>query len=550
MNKSNLKFRIKRALFTAGLIIFLLGSNIYAQEINLIPYPQEIEIGKHTFELNSSTRIACTISSYKNAEYLQNYLKQLLDNSPQIVELSNESSNVIKLIYKEDLDDEAYELTVSRKDIQIIASGNAGWFYGIQTLIQIISNSASKGATGVLEVKIKDSPGFSWRAFMLDEARHFKGKEQVKRLLDEMAHLKMNILHWHLTDDQGWRIEIKKYPKLTGVGAYRKSTRVNDGNRWESLIESGEPHGGFYTQEDIKEIVAYAQERHITIVPEIEMPGHATAAIAAYPWLGVAKGNLEVPSRFGVFEDLFNVTDPRVFQFFVDVLDEVIALFPSEVIHIGGDEVKYDQWKESAVIQEYMKENNLNTPAELQIFFTNRISQYIESKGKRMMGWNEIMGHNLHEYQEGEDTHNDIQLAKETVIHFWKGDISLATKAAKDGFEIVNSLHTHTYLDYTYETTPLSKAYSFNPIPEGLDEKYHKNIIGTGCQMWSEWIPTIGQLHYQVFPRIAAYAEVGWTENNNKDYKRFKSSLKYLQQRWDEKSIHYAPVSIVDGKKR
>jgi len=356
------------------------------------------------------------------------------------------------------------------------------------------------------------------------------------------------VFHWHLTDDAGWRIEIKKYPNLTEVGAYRKSSRISYGNRWNSLIESGEPHGGFYTQEEIKEIVAYAQKRHITIIPEIEMPGHATAAIAAYPWLSVTQKELEVPTRFGVFENVFNVADPKVFQFLVEVLDEVIALFPSETIHIGGDEIRYNQWKESPEVKDYMKNNNLNTPAELQVFFTNRISKHIESKGKRMMGWNEIMGHNLHEYQDGEDTHNDIQLAKETVIHFWKGDINLATKAAKDGFKIVNSLHTHTYLDYTYETTPLSKAYAFNPIPDGLDENYHRNIIGTGCQMWGEWIPTIGQLHYLVFPRIAAYAEVGWTQNNNKDYKRFKSSLPYLQQHWKKKGIYYAPNEAVEKK--
>lgn len=382
---------------------------------------------------------------------------------------------------------------------------------------------------------------------MLDEARYFKGKEQVKLLLNEMAYLKMNIFHWHLVDDQGWRIEIKKYPKLTEIGSKRKSTQIGP-LQWESPIQSAESHEGFYTQDEIKEIVAYAKVRNITIVPEIEMPGHSTAAIASYSWLGTSKKEIEVPIKFGVGKDVYDVTNPRVTQFLRDVLDEVMELFPSKVIHIGGDEVKYNHWKNSSSVKQYMSKKNLKTPADLQVYFTNSISKYLQSKGRRMMGWNEIMGHNLHEYQDKSDTKTSQKLAKESIVHFWKGDVELATTAAKNGYEIVNSLHSSTYLDYRYKNLPLSKSYAFNPIPKDLSNEYHDKVIGLGCQMWGEWIPTDGEMHYKVFPRIAAYAEVGWTNLEKKDFSDFKINLKNLQKRWSAKDIYFAPDDYVEKK--
>ena len=271
------------------------------------------------------------------------------------------------------------------------------------------------------------------------------------------------------------------------------------------------------------------------------MPGHSSAAIAAYSWLGTSKEEIEVPIRFGVGTDVYDVSDPRVYQFLTDVLDEVMDLFPSKVIHIGGDEVKYNHWKASESVQAYMQEKGLKSPAELQVFFTNRISHYLHGKGRRMMGWNEIMGHNLHEYQDAADTRSDQKLAAETVVHFWKGDVDLATHAASQGYDIVNSLHSETYLDYDYKSIPLKRAYSFDPVPAKLDPEYHHRVIGTGCQMWGEWIPTNGHMHFQVFPRIAAYAEVGWTLPENKDFKEFESTLKYLKHSWAQNGIYYAP---------
>ena len=544
---------MKKILFVISLISMALLSNsrLQSQSINIIPNPQEVSIGKGTFTVNQQLNIVSSIASYSTASILQTNIENIAGYQIEIVESEKSGTEVIQFKLNEKLAIEAYELIVSNTGIQIIASNSAGWFYGVQSLLQLFpelpDSTENVSSIEVPVVTIKDDPRFSWRAFMLDEARYFKGMDQVKMLLDEMAFLKMNVFHWHLVDDQGWRIEIKKYPLLTQIGSKRISTQVG-ALKWESPIQSAEPHEGFYTQEEIKEIIKYANERHITIVPEIEMPGHSSAAIAAYPWLGTAKNEIEVPTIFGVSTDVYDVSDPKVYQFLTDVLDEVIDLFPSKVIHIGGDEVKYDRWKSSKSVQDYMKKKGLKTPAELQVYFTNNISQYLLSKDRRMMGWNEIMGHNIHGYQNEADSKSDQELAEGTVIHFWRGDLELLTLAAKNGYDIVNSIHSSTYLDYDYNKTPLSKAYDFDPIPEKLDPKYHDKVLGTGCQMWGEWIPTNGQMHFQVFPRIAAYAEVGWTEKKNKNFDTFKTSLTKLQKRWKQKGIYYAPDSVVEKK--
>nr|WP_262712424.1 beta-N-acetylhexosaminidase [Polaribacter sp. IC066] len=306
------------------------------------------------------------------AHNLQEYFKNDFGINPKTTNYQSLKKNFITFQVDENLSDEGYELSVSEDKIIICAKNNTGWFYATQTLMQICSYnsyySKYENYIKIKEIKIKDTPRFKWRSFMLDEARYFKGMKQVKMLLDEMAFLKMNIFHWHLVDDQGWRIEIKKYPKLTTIGSKRKSTQIGP-LQWESPMQSAEPHEGFYTQKEIKEIIAYAKERHITVVPEIEMPGHSTAAIASYPWLGTSREEIEVPIKFGVGKDVYDVTNERTYQFLTDVLDEVMALFPSKIIHIGGDEVKYNHWKSSASVQKYMKQNNLATPADLQVYW-------------------------------------------------------------------------------------------------------------------------------------------------------------------------------------
>lgn len=507
------------------------------EEYTIIPQPQEISYTPGFFKMSNQPVISYSGNLVNEAQYLQNVLAADFSVNATLKEGKGDINLILDPAVLADKP-EGYQLEVASGKIAIKSSTPAGVLNGVQTLRQIIKEKDGKYV--VQRAAVSDYPTFSWRAFMLDEGRYFKGKDVVLKLLDEMAGLKMNVFHWHLTNDQGWRIEIKKYPKLTEVGAYRDSSEIN---HFGSDVYDGKPHGGFYTQAEIKEIVDYASKRHITIVPEVSMPGHASAAIASYPWLGTSSKQIKVPGKFGVHYEVFNVSDPKVMQFFDDVTNEVIALFPGSVFHIGGDEVKYDQWKASPVIRSYMAKNGLKTPAELQVYFTNEISNMLASKGKRMMGWNEITGDKLHEYQSAEDTKEvEQQLAKGTIVHFWKGDPALIKKTIDKGYDVVNSYHEYTYIDYNYESIPLSKAYSFNPVPEGLSPKEQSRVLGLGCQMWGEFIPTVESMNRLVYPRIAAYAETGWTGADKKDYSRFLRSLDYFTGKWTAEGIVIGPT--------
>ncbi len=535
-----------QTIFRLALVLILLSScnkknrTFSESEIAILPKPLSLVLGEFSFALEDGMTVYGDHNAAEMAsDYLVNDIKAAIK-----INLQKAKTKDADIIFKLDtlLSDDEYHLKVIPKQITIRANGYGGFFYGIQTIKQLISKADSDTSNEakilIPSVDIKDKPRFRWRAYMLDESRYFHGEEFVKLILDEMASLKMNIFHWHLTDDAGWRIEIKKYPLLTKVGAFRTDSEIET---WKSGKTSGKPHGGFYTQEQIKNIVAYAAERHITIVPEFEMPGHSSAAIAAYTWLGTAGKDIDVPVKFGRHYDNYDVTKPEVVQFIKDVLIEIFELFPSKVIHIGGDEVGYKSWEDAKHVKKYMKANNISTPADLQIAFTNDISKFIEANGRRMMGWNEIMGINIHKgfEEKKHDLEAETELAKNVVVHFWKGNLDLATQAAEKGYGIVNSLHSNTYLDYGYKSISLEKAYGFNPIPEGLDEKYHDNVYGLGCQMWSEWTPTNDDVERQTFPRIAAFAEVGWTALKNKDYKGFTLALKKTQKRWDSLGINY-----------
>lgn len=509
----------------AGVFVFLLSiSTVSANVIHVIPQPSEMTAQDGSFSFTGATAIIPN-GNTTEAKFLQTYLLQQFHLD---VPLKNKADNgAIQLILnkqlRQALGEEGYKLDANSNRIQITAATSTGIFYGIQTLRQLVEKNGGQAA--VAGVKITDKPRFGWRAFMLDEGRYFKGEQVVKKLLDEMARLKMNVFHWHLTDDQGWRIEIKKYPLLTKVGGRRDSTQIGG---WNSPKYDGKVHEGYYTQDQIKNIIQYAAQRHITIVPEIEMPGHSSAAIAAYPWLGTSPTPIKVPGKFGVHYDVFNVANPKVVSFLEDVLTEVIALFPSKVIHIGGDEVKYDQWKADANVQAYMKSHNLATPADLQISFTNAISNFLAGKNRRMMGWNEIMGSKLHEFTNASDANATQKLAQGTIVQFWKGELNLITDAVSKGYDVVNSYHAMTYLDYDYKSISLEKAYSFDPIPAGLDPKYHSKILGCGCQMWGEWIPDEASMNAKVFPRLAAYAEDGWTLPANKNFETFSKAAAAL----------------------
>ncbi|MEN8117106.1 MAG: beta-N-acetylhexosaminidase [Bacteroidota bacterium] len=503
--------------------------------LNLVPYPQKAEITGGRFKVETGFKI----NASDDFQEVKEYLKSHTENWENALNF-NKKKKIFPVSLQIDSfiisGDEAYQLLINKSGIVIRATSKKGCFYGVQTLIQLAE--LQDGNLWLPEVKIYDYPQFAWRSYMLDESRYFFGKEFVLRLLDELAALKINKFHWHLTDDAGWRIEIKKYPKLTEIGAFRDSTQINfNGQKWDSNTYDGKPHGGFYTQEDIKEIVAYAAVRNIDIIPEIEMPGHSSAAIAAYPWLGIVGEPGKVPVRFGKMENSYNISNARVITFLHDVLDEVCDLFPAEVIHIGGDEVLFGAWKESEEMQAYMKKNNIKTPSDAQIRFTNDISKYLEANGKRMMGWNEILGKNVHGFENAVDYKSETVLSKKSVIHFWRGEIPLITEAAQNGYEIVNSLHTETYLNYTYEDLPLQRMYNFKPMPDGLATKYHKNIIGVGVQMWTEWTPTSRDVEYHTYPRIAAVAEVAWSGAG--EYSNFIQRLKNYSKRWTQKGINF-----------
>ncbi|WP_082379284.1 beta-N-acetylhexosaminidase [Pseudalgibacter alginicilyticus] len=518
---------INKKILVVCSIFYFLSIQISAQ-LNLIPYPNSVEIHENTLEVKK-LKVKYDSELKNEFEALQKLMSEF-----DIEVTASKNANIELLLEENQFDklgNEGYNLEINNKKIQITAAKPAGVFYSLQTLLQLPSITKANSISFPC-VSIQDKPAFKWRAFMLDESRHFKGKEVVFDMLDQMSKLKMNIFHWHLTDDQGWRIEIKKYPLLTEIGGKRSDTQING---VKSEERSGEPHSGFYTQKEIKEVIEYAQKKHITIIPEIEMPGHASAAIAAYPWLGTLEEPIEVPVTFGILPNIYNVTNDRVYTFIEDVLQEVIDLFPSKIIHIGGDEVKFGQWKNNKEVSDYMAKNNLNTFSDVQISFTNKVSNFIESKGYRMMGWNDILGENLHSWREGEETaeENNQKLAESAIVHFWKGSKELMLSAINKGHDVVNSTHNYTYLDYDFNSIPLEKAYGFNPIPEGIDVSLENKVIGLGCQMWSEWIPKVEDLYRQVFPRIAAYAEVGWTLNEHKDFNRFQENLNTVKTNWE-----------------
>jgi hexosaminidase len=529
-----------RSFFLSCVVLLATCFGQLTQAAHIIPQPEQVKSLPGSFALSGTTAIIHNGQLANEAGFLRDAIKASQAFNLDI-RSKGSNTNAIRLVIdkatSKELGKEGYRLLVDKDQVVITAPSNTGIFYGIQTLRQLIANTPDTDATyPVACVSIQDKPRFSWRAFMLDEGRYFKGTAVVKQLLDEMAILKMNTFHWHLTDDQGWRIEIKKYPLLTTVGGKRDSTQIGT---WNSPVFDGKVHQGYYTQEQIKDVIRYAADRHITIIPEIEMPGHSSAAIAAYPWLGSTGLQIPVPGTFGVHYDVFNVTNPKVVTFLQDVLQEVLTLFPSKVIHIGGDEVKYDQWKASTAIQTFMKEKQLGSPADLQIWFTNKISNYLAGKQRRMMGWNEIMGSQLHEYSDKNAPSAKEKLAKGTIVHFWKGELKLVNEAVSKGYDIVNSYHEYTYLDYSYKSIPLKKSYEFDPIPAGLEAKYHPQILGLGCQMWGEWIPTRESMNKLVFPRMAAYAEVGWTPLAQKNFDAFENAMPFFYNRWDKENINY-----------
>jgi len=489
------------------------------------------------FHLTADTVILTDSPNRWNADYLHDLLAAPTGLPLPVQGLDQIRKNAIRLRLNPELPSlgrEGYRLAVSSEAVTVESPETAGVFYGLQSLRQLLPVEVEErqpvpGVNWQLDCQvITDQPRFPWRGFMLDEGRHFQGKETVLRVLDLMALQKLNVFHWHLTEDQGWRIEIKKYPKLTQIG----SSRAGTGKGFSGRVHDGIPHGGFYTQVEIREIVAYAAVRHITIVPEVEMPGHALAALAAYPELSCTGGPFEVATHFGIFPDIFCAGKEATFTFLQDVLDEVLELFPSPTIHIGGDEAPKKRWKACPNCRQRIRDQGLKDEHALQIYFTNRIAAYLDSKGRRAMGWNEIL-------QPG--------LARGAVVQFWvRGRAQLLQALRKEQRAIVMSTFMDAYLDNAYNLMPLSRAYRFEPVPEELDEKEAVSILGPEFPLWTEWVPDRPRLDYQVFPRLTAMAETAWTRRDLKNLADFLRRLPGFLDRLNRLGVRYAPLRDVE----
>ncbi len=484
-------------------LICLIMSNIEtkSKEKNypLIPYPQKVEWLDGVFQISEKTTI---YSEYRN---LNNYFIEQLESFTGLVLKQNSNNpHVNEILFKVDGDidktnKEAYKINVDADKIEITGASETGLFRGIQTLFQLISPSAKTNKNNVVvEISccnISDKPFFSWRGLNLDCCRHFMEKDFIKRYIDILAYYKFNTFHWHLTEDQGWRIQIKKYPKLTEIGAWRKEA-------------DGSIYGGFYTQEDIKEIVAYAESRYINVVPEIEMPGHALASLASYPGNSCTGGPFEVTNLWGVFSDIYCAGNDSTFIFLQNIIDEVIELFPGKYIHIGGDEAPKDRWEECPKCQARIKAEGLKDEHELQSYFIKRMSSYINSKGKEVIGWDEIL-------QGG--------LAPGAIVQSWQS-FQGAIEAAKLGHYTICSPTSHTYFDYDQDDFDLRNVYSFKPIPEELSGEEKKYVLGSEANMWTERAPQ-ETIDSKLFPRLLALIEVLWNNPENKNYEEFYSRL-------------------------
>lgn len=484
----------------------------------IIPLPNEITPGQGYFSLDENTTIEIA-SQNSELQDLADYLDSWLQEQ-SLVRKPDPSGKKLKLSLAEDLAMEAYSLTITQQRVLIQGGSAQGVFYGIQSLLQLVQQQNSGSLPIQLPcVQIKDQPAFSYRGLLLDVGRHMFPVEFIKKYIDLLAQYKMNRFHWHLTEDQGWRIEIKQYPKLQEVAAFREETIIGH-LRDQPRRYDGKRYGGYYTQEEVREIVQYAKDRFITIIPEIEMPGHAQAALAAYPELSCGSDNIKVKTEWGVSEEVYCPKE-ETFTFLENVLTEVMDLFPSEYIHIGGDECPKTRWKESAFCQDLIKKENLKDEEGLQSYFIQRMEKFLNDHGRQIIGWDEIL--------EG-------GLAPNATVMSWRGEEG-GIEAARQGHDVIMSPTSHCYLDY-YQFQhpdeplaiggflPIEKVYGYHPIPEELNPEEAKHILGVQGNLWTEYISSPQKAEYMAFPRGFAIAEVGWTQVENKNFDSFIQRLK------------------------
>ncbi|WP_195349029.1 glycoside hydrolase family 20 protein [Bacteroides nordii] len=539
--------RINRMLFIGFFTLICISCNTEKEvaDYQVIPLPQEISLTSEEkpFTLNTGTLIAYPNNNLllkKNAEFLSEYLQETLGYTLEVKEVTPDTdvNNTITLGLNPTIENkEGYILNITSNGVTIDGKTEQGVFYGIQTLRKSIP-AVSKAKTVLLPVGcIKDEPRFAYRGMHLDVCRHFFPVEFVKKYIDLLALHNMNTFHWHLTDDQGWRIEIKKYPKLTEIGSTRNRTMIGK-NR--NLFDNT-PYGGFYTQEQAREIVKYAQERYITVIPEVDLPGHMLAVLASYPEFGCTGGPYEVCPKWGIFPDVLCIGNEQAMLFLEDVMTEIIDIFPSPYIHIGGDEAPRVRWKNCAKCQARIKAEKLyadekhSAEDRLQSYCMARIEKFINERGRRIIGWDEIL---------------DGDVAPNATIMSWRGTTG-GIKAAQMGHDVIMTPNTYCYLDY-YQTNdidneplairgyiPVKRVYSLEPT-ESLTEKQAKHILGVQANLWTEYIATTEHVEYMILPRMAALAEVQWLYPAQKDYTDFTKRLIPLTQFYKRDSLNYA----------
>jgi hexosaminidase len=514
--------------------------------LGIIPAPVSVKKAPGTFVLSQETQIFADSVDNKAVVFLSDYLKNTaMLHMPIKINSGNRVGNSVVLTSAgtEGLPIEGYRLTITPTNVTIAAKG-AGLFYGIQTLIQLIP--ADKGAIARLPcAQIEDYPRFGYRGLMLDVCRHFFSVQFVKKYIDLMATYKLNTFHWHLTDDQGWRIEIKKYPKLTEIGSHRDETVIGNYHDRTPQQYDNTPVGGYYTQDEIRDVIRYAADRYITIVPEIEMPGHAMAALASYPELGCEPTlGYKVQGTWGVFRNVYCPSE-KTFGFLEDVLTEVMALFPSKYIHIGGDEAPKDVWKESKFCQQLIKKLKLKDEHGLQSYFIQRIEKFVNSKGRSIIGWDEIL--------EG-------GLAPNATVMSWRGEQGGIDAARQNHDVIMTPSSAGLYLDHAQGklgtepvgiggNAPIQKTYSYDPTPEVLNADQKKHILGVQANMWTEYIPTENKLEYMLLPRMLAVSEVAWTPLANKNFKDFSETRLPGHLAWlDRNGFDYRVPSAIGAK--
>lgn len=541
-------------------LLLMLCLNLSAQEVNIIPKPfaANIYLQKKAYNLNANSKIILNNDTLKqSSDFFNEYLQKHFSFQIGTVLLAERTNNIFLTIDKR-LGEEkgTYFLSINENGISVIGNSKEAIFYAIQTIIQLLPTKKNENIN-IPALTIMDYPRFAYRGMHLDVSRHFFDVATVKRYIDYLALHKMNYFHWHLTDDHGWRIEIKKYPKLTEVGAWRNGSIIglwpgkgNENIKYQVLPKEVKitpanaiiktdniKHGGFYTQQEIKDVIDYAAKRYITIIPEIEMPAHSMAALAAYPELGTdPKSGYKVAETWGMMNKYNNVLAPteKTFTFLEDVLNEVMNLFPSQYIHIGGDEASKIWWRKDAATQQMMKANNLKDESALQSYFIHRIEKFVNSKGKTIIGWDEIL---------------DGGLTPNAVVMSWRGEKG-GIAAAKVKQKVIMTPEEKLYLNHKQfmkddslaanKFLPLETVYNYEPVPAELTAEEAKYIWGAQGNLWSEYIANSEKIEYMLFPRLEALSEILWSPKQQKNYPDFLKRLKTQFKRYDLMGITYS----------